>query len=180
MERAFFFGVPVRGTFAAVEVLLGQFLLPRLVARASILRGRRQVLDELGAACSAMPGLAELLPDPELYPSAAILFEHRNWPARCAPPQESLDRARELKRALPSSPLLERTTVLAASRWATPAGVELSDDRVVRLSGETAPGDGVTPFASATPVGVMRIRELRFPHAFLLFEPAGLREVVAA
>ena len=179
VERAYFFGVPVRGTFAAVEVLLGQFLLPRLVAGASVLRGRRKVLDELGAACSAMPGLADLLPDPELYPSAGILYSSGNWPRRCAPPQEMLDRARELKRRMPASPLLERTTVLAASLWPTPAAVELSGG-VIRLSGEAAPGDGVTPFASAAaPVPGLRVCELRFPHAFLLFEPAGLRAVVA-
>ena len=176
VERAFFFGVPVRGTFAAVEVLLGQFILPRLVAGASLFRRRTQVLADLSRACSAMPGLIELLPDPALFPSASILYERRYWPPECAPEQVLLDRALVLKREMPASPLLDRTTVLAASRWPTPVGVELAGG-VLRLTRETAPGDRVTPFASATPRSGMDVHALRFPHAVLLFEPSGLRRV---
>ncbi len=177
IERAHFFGVPVRGTFAAVEVLLGQFMLPRMVAGASPFR-RKQVLAELAAACAAMPGLIEMLPDPELFPSAAILYDRATWPAACAPEQALLDRALALKREMLLSPILQRVTVLAASNWPTPAGVELAaDGRGLRLSGETAPGDGVTPTTSATPLPAMKIHALRFPHAFLLFEPSGLWQV---
>ncbi len=165
IERAFFFGVPVRGTFSAVEVLLGRFMLPRLVAGASFLRGRKEVLAELGTVCSRMPGLIDLLPDPALFPAAAGWFERRNWPEDCAPEQALLDRARVLKREMIESPILERTTVLASSNWATSAG------------DHTVPGDHVTAFVSATPRPGMTVHALRFPHAFLLFEPSGLRYV---
>lgn len=174
VEHAFFFGVPVRGTFSAVEVLLGRFLLPRLVAGASPFR-RKQVLADLGKACAAMPGLVDLLPDPGLFPSAGLLYQHANWPEECAPAQSLLDRARSLKAAMPASPILARTTILAAANWPTPGAVELSAEgcRRICLSRETVPGDGVTPAVSAGPPVI----QMRFPHAFLLFEPEGVRNV---
>jgi pimeloyl-ACP methyl ester carboxylesterase len=179
VERAFFFGVPVSGTFSAVEVVLGSFALPRLVAAASWFRSRKRVLEEITSSCSQMEGLIELLPDPEVFPSAAILYDRRNWPAECAPPQSLLDRARALKAELPRSPILARTTVLAASNWSTPAGVAMGSGGL-RLDGKRAPGDGVTLFASAAPLPGMKVHRMRYPHALLLFEASGLREVAAA
>lgn len=179
VERAYFFGVPVLGTFSAVEVLLGSFALPKLVAGAALFRGRRRVLAEIRDSCAQMPGLIELLPDPESFPSAAILYDRANWPSASAPAQSLLDRARALKRELPLSPILARTTVLAASNWPTAAGVEMAAGGL-RLDGVKAAGDGVTALASATPITGMTIHRLRFPHAFLLFEPSGLRQVAAA
>jgi pimeloyl-ACP methyl ester carboxylesterase len=175
VERAYFFGVPVRGTFAAAEVLLGQFRMLRLIAGASLFR-RKQVLADLRAAGAAMPGLIDLLPDPELFPAARVLYERRNWPPEGAPEQQDLDRALTLKREMLRSPILERTTVLAASNWATAGEVHLAEAKRTRAN--TAPGDGVTPIASALPLAGMPLHPLRFPHAFLLFEPSGLREVV--
>jgi pimeloyl-ACP methyl ester carboxylesterase len=175
VERAYFFGVPVRGAFAAAEVLLGQFRLLRAIAGAAIFR-RKQVLADLRAAGAAMPGLIDLLPDPELFPAARILYEQRNWPAEGAPPQRDLDRALALKREMLRSPILERTTVLAASNWATSGAVDLAGTAGrIRVA---LPGDGVTPIASATPLAGMPVHRLRFPHSFLLFEPSGLREVL--
>lgn len=179
VEHSYFFGVPILGTFSAVEVLLCQFFLPRLVARASIFRGRKQVLTDLGNACAAMPGLADLMPDPARYASASILFDRRNWPPHCAPEQQVLDRALALKREMPASPILDRTTVLASEAYATPAGVKLVDGQV-QLSGETAPGDGVTLFSSAAPLPELPVQRLRLPHGVLLFEPSGLRAVKAS
>jgi pimeloyl-ACP methyl ester carboxylesterase len=164
VERAFFFGVPVRGTFSAADVILGQFTLPRLVARASVFRPRWKVVQDLSRACAAMPGLIELLPDPALFPSAAALYDCSYWPAECAPAQELLDRSLALKSEMAVSPILDRTTVLAASNWPT--------------HGE--PGDGVTALASVLPRAGMPHHPLRFPHAFLLFEPSGLRAVAEA
>ena len=174
VERAWFFGVPVSGTFSTVEVLLGSFLLPRLVAGAALFRRRGEVLAGLAGACAAMPGLIQLLPDPALFPSASILYKRSNWPAQCAPEQALLDRALELKLEMPRSPILTRTTVFASANWPTPGAVELTDGGL-RLSRETVPGDRVTPIASATPLPGMNVHRLRFPHAFLLLEPAGLR-----
>jgi hypothetical protein len=48
------------------------------------------------------------------------------------------------------------------------------------LNGATVPGDRVTPLASAVPIAGLPVHELHFPHAFLLFEPLGLRQVGAA
>ena len=174
VERAWFFGVPVRGTFSVVEVLLGRFLMTRLVAGASLFRRRGEVLGDLAQACAAMPGLIELLPDPALFPSASILYDRSNWPAQCAPEQALLDRALALKLEMPRSPILDRTIVLASANWRTPGAVERADGGL-RLTGETVPGDRVAPFASTTPLPGMSVHPLRFPHAFLLLEPAGLR-----
>lgn len=172
VEHAYLFGVPVRGTFSAVEVLLGRFLLPRLVAAASPLN-RKRVLAGLSRACAAMPGLVDLLPDPVLFPSAALLFERAHWPEGGAPEQQLLDRSLELKSALAASPLLARATILAADLWPTPGAVELVNGEI-RIGRPALPGDGVVPVVSAgSPPGV----RLRLPHAFLMFEPAGLRSV---
>lgn len=173
VEWAYLYGVPVRGTFAAVEVLLGRFLLPRLVAGASLF-GRKRVLADLSRACAAMPGLVDMLPDPAVFPSAGMLYDRVNWPAGCAPSQGLLDRSLELKAALRVSPILARSTILAADNWPTPAAVDRGEDGIRMATGRAArlPGDGVTALISAGDPPSIR---LRFPHAFLLFEPAGLR-----
>ena len=137
------------------------------------------MLADIGNACAAMPGLADLLPDPAVYPSASILFDRRYWPPHCAPVQSVLDRALALKREMPLSPILDRTTVLASEAYATPAGVRLAGGQI-QLSGETAPGDSVTLFSSAAPLPVLPVHRLRLPHAILLFEPSGLRAVKAS
>lgn len=173
VERAYFYGVPVRGTFSAVEVLLGRFLMPRLVAAASPFR-RKEILAGLSKTCASMPGLVDLLPDPALFPSAGLLYQRSNWPEPCAPDQQLLDRALALKAAMPSSPILARSSILAAANWSTPGAVELAPDGPLRIARPGIAGDGVTPAASAGEPPSVR---LRFPHAFLLFEPEGLRAV---
>lgn len=156
VEKAFFFGVPVRGTFAAVDVILGRFALPRLVARASLRRPRKDVLHELSRATSQMPGLIDLFPDPALFPEAAKLYERSAWPPEFAPPRHLLDRSLALKPQLLASPILDRTTVLASPR------------------------DRVTTLSSALPRPGIPFHPLHLSHSFLLFELSGLRLVAAA
>ncbi|MBM3798102.1 MAG: hypothetical protein FJW31_29615 [Acidobacteria bacterium] len=166
-------GVPLRGTFAAVDVMLGSFLLPRLVAGASFGR-RRQTLDELCAACAAMPGLTDLLPDPDCHPSAALLYKTENWPVRCRPPQAQLDASLRMKQALRTAPP-GWATAAASRAWPTPCEVALDARGEVALTSRRAPGDVVTPLDSATAGAQLPLATLRLPHGFLLYEPAGWR-----
>lgn len=176
-DAALLYGVPLRGTFAAVDVMLGSFLLPRLVA--GISRGRRQqTLDELCAACAAMPGLTDLLPDPDCYPSAALLYESANWPLRCRPAQAQLDASLRMKSVLRAS-MPGWAAAAASQAWPTPCEVALDARGEIALTSRRAPGDAVTLLDSATAGAQLPLTALRLPHGFLLYEPAGWRAAMA-
>jgi pimeloyl-ACP methyl ester carboxylesterase len=164
VERAFFLGVPVHGSFAAVQVLRGEFGLQKALSLAAFGKSRRTAIAEMRDACVRMPGVVDLLPDPARFPSAHRLYDTRAWPTEAAPTQELLDRSLALKAAMPQSPILERTTVLASGHWPTEGD-----------AGTTVAGDGVTTLISARAAQAADYVPLHFPHAFLMLEPKAIR-----
>ncbi|MCC6540050.1 MAG: hypothetical protein IT162_21055 [Bryobacterales bacterium] len=174
VDSALLYGAPVRGTFAAVEVLLGRFLLTRLVARAAAPGKRQQTLETLCAATAAMPGMTDLLPDPAFYPSAALLYQSARWPAHCRPPQPQLDASLRTRQAM-RAPLPPWAVVAASPAWPTPCEAALDARGEVMLTPRRAPGDRVTLLDSATAGGQRPHTPLRLPHGFLLYEPAAWR-----
>src|SRR5262249_38683365 len=64
IERAVFFGSPLRGSYAAVEAVLGTYDLIRKLALIS----RGDDLDDLRRMAATLPGLIDMLPDPEVFP----------------------------------------------------------------------------------------------------------------
>jgi pimeloyl-ACP methyl ester carboxylesterase len=141
--RAVFMGVPLGGSYAPVEAVTGGHPLLRKLAWLT----ERNDLDDLRRAAASMPGLMDMLPDPNRFPDAAPLYARDAWPGEVAPGQRSLDRSRNLKPAVLASPLLERTTQLLSVSHGTVAS--LADDGELAGGPRTAPGDGTVPARSA-------------------------------
>jgi hypothetical protein len=100
----------------------------------------------------SLPGLLEMLPDPEIFAEAKTLYEAGAWPEELRPSQVWLDRSRHLKKELRQSPLLERSSLVVSLERPTVAS--LAPDRILAAGRAIHRGDGTVPAASALVPGV--------------------------
>ncbi|MFO0553862.1 MAG: trypsin-like peptidase domain-containing protein [Polyangiaceae bacterium] len=173
IESCVFAGVPMGGSFAAVELLLGSHPI------CEKLRQLDPTYDDLGAAFSSFPSLFELLPDPAVFPEAADVYDVRAYP------RASDDRSRgrlsrwlrhshNLHAEVRQSPILERTEFIYSNSRATPASAQPSSAGFSVDAG--ANGDDLVLERSALPDGRYGV-EVDMPHLLLPLSPEFWRIV---
>jgi pimeloyl-ACP methyl ester carboxylesterase len=171
VERAILIGTPLRGSFSPMEAVTGDFRLSRLLAALTIgIPDHETRQREL--ACT-LPGLIDMLPDPDVFPSAASLYAKSAWPDGLSPPQPWLDASLALKRRLIGSPLLERAVVLASKEIPTPVEARVEPRPETSKYGA---GDGLVPLRAALREGVPAFG-IRFLHAVQMLDPAAIKAV---
>ncbi|MEM1007435.1 MAG: trypsin-like peptidase domain-containing protein [Myxococcota bacterium] len=147
IERAFFAGVPLAGSYTPIDAILGTYPFFRLLARISM---HNNLLD-LRTTAATLPGLLDMLPHPKRFPSnPGSLYEEKLWRNADAPypMQRWLSQSLYLKEELLESPLLAKTIGFACSKFGTIENAERVNG-LLRVGPRNAPGDGVVPLRSA-------------------------------
>ncbi len=178
VERVIFLGGPLRGTFDAVESLIGtHWILPRLVE----LSPSESSLD-FQAALATWPGVFGMLPDPVAFPGCACAssFDATRWPTEVVIPQARLDEALALKAKIRGSAIfqLENPVIqLLATRYPTVASLVEMPDGALAAGPRVHQGDGVVAAFSALVPGVIGYRTT-FPHTLAPVEHAAITAVL--
>jgi pimeloyl-ACP methyl ester carboxylesterase len=172
ISQTIFMGAPLRGSFAPIEALLGTYpILPKIA-----LVDAKNNLGEYVTMARTLPGLLDLLPDPETFPSAASLYERATWPTESAPAQVWLDQSRQMKRVFATSPILETARLIV-----TPGVPTVGDVGVVggqlQPGRRNLPGDGTVPTRSAAGVRALAIYRATSEHGTLPREDAVIKAV---
>jgi len=97
----------------------------------------------------SLPGLIDILPDPEIFPDAQVLYQRAAWPSANAPRQIWLDQSRQVKRLLARSPIL--ATVRAIVTHGRPTLGQLAAGGALQVGRRNRPGDGTVLTRSAAP-----------------------------
>lgn len=142
--QAILLGSPLRGSYAPIEALLGTYPVLASVAMVDL----KDTLADYMAAVRTLPGLLDMLPDPEIFPDAAPFYQRGSWPAECAPAQIWLDHSRLVKRLIANSPLLETVRLIVSPGHPTVGEALLLDGRL-RPGPQHRRGDGTVPTRSA-------------------------------
>ncbi len=173
ITQAIFLGAPLRGSYAPIEALLGTYpLFPKFA-----LVDRQDDLGEFIAMARTLPGLLDMLPDPEIFPDAAPLYERATWPATGAPAQIWLDQSRQVKRLLATSPILETARLIVSPAHPTVGNVTVTGGKL-QPGGRNAPGDGTVPTRSAAGgLTGFKVHRATFSHGELPREPAVIEAV---
>jgi pimeloyl-ACP methyl ester carboxylesterase/S1-C subfamily serine protease len=173
VTQAILLGAPLRGSFAPIEALLGTYPVLSKVALADV----QDDLDDYVAMARTLPGLLDMLPDPDLFPDAAPLYQRITWPQQSAPAQIWLDQSRQLKRLLVSSPLLETARLIVSPGHPTVGDMAVIGGRL-QPGRRHRPGDGTVPTRSAAAhVPGVTVYRASFTHGDLPREPAVIDAV---
>ncbi len=174
VERAVVVGSPLGGAFDPIATVVGPYPLFTNLAWAN------GAVDEpdLRATAATLPGVLDLLPDPELFEGADAVYRTDRYPADARPSSRWLARSGNLKRTIRSSPLLGRTTAIVADRFETWDRVDVVDGRL-ELGAPSGAGDGTVPVKAAAIAGLEQV--LRYdgnrPHHRLLTDARVIRAV---
>lgn len=144
ITQAILLGSPLRGSYAPIEALLGSYpLFPKFA-----LVDRQDDLGDYIAMARTLPGLLDMLPDPEVFPDAAPLYQRTTWPETGAPAQIWLDQSRQVKRLLATSPILETARLIVSPVHPTVGEVTVVGGKL-QPGRRNSPGDGTVPTRSA-------------------------------
>lgn len=172
IAQAIFLGSPLRGSYAPVEALLGTYpLFPKFA-----LVDRLDDSGDYAAMARTLPGLLDMLPDPDLFPDAAPLYQRVTWPESSAPAQVWLDQSRQLKRLLANSPILETASLMVSSGHPTVSEVGVVGGKL-QPGRRNRPGDGTVPTRSAAGVPGDAVYSASFSHGDLPREPGVIAAV---
>jgi pimeloyl-ACP methyl ester carboxylesterase len=143
VHQAVFLGTPFRGTFAPAQLFSGQHDIVRRFG--VVLPG---VAERLVRAAWTFVGMAELLPDPDLF-DCAFLYRAATWPLRSLDAAR-LEHARRFGDALraPTPWLMERTSIIRADDRETTDRATFDGGVLSFFAGELA-GDGTIPSQSS-------------------------------
>lgn len=153
IQRVVLMGVPLGGTFAPFEAVIGSYPFVRRVAWFST----GNDIDDLRRAVATFPGLLDLLPNPQLFDGVDAVYGRREWPDAIAPRQQWLDQSRNMKPAVLDSPLLERASHFVSLGHGTVASLARQDGMLWR-GPRTAVGDGTVPGRAAAVDGLPSFR----------------------
>lgn len=137
-------GAPLRGSYQPIEALMKR---APLLSKAALFDTRDDE-DDFVAMLRSLPGLLDMLPDPDIFPDAAPLYARAMWPAASAPAQVWLDQSRQVKRLLATSPLLETARLIVALNHPTLAEMRIAGGQL-QPGRQNRPGDGTVPAKSA-------------------------------
>lgn len=173
IQRAIFLGSPLGGSYAPLQAFIGTYDLLRKLAMVS---GRAN-LDDLRKMAVTLPGLVDMLPNPVFFPDSAASYTANIWPKDIsAPAQRWLDHSRNLKPALTTSPLLERTTLLVSLGHATVSSAVVNNG-VIHNGPATGAGDGTVPARAAVIDGLPAFK-VDLDHASIPNDPLAIRAVI--
>lgn len=173
MSQAIFLGSPLRGSYVPIEAMLGTYpLFPKFS-----LVDTQDGLGEYIAMARTCPGLIDMLPDPEIFPDAAPLYERATWPESGAPAQMWLDQSRHVKRLLATSPILETARLIVSPGHPTVGDVGVVGGKL-QPGRRNSPGDGTVPTRSgAGSVPGVKVHRATFSHGDLPREAAVIEAV---
>ena len=176
--RAVFLGTPFRGTYAALDAMLGSAdFIQKLESLLDAIGGNgRALADDARRAACHMPGLAELLPDPDEFQNTAGLYDANQYDAGFRPTQALLDEGSNFKAGLLNPTLLGRSTVIMSSTFGTPANDQLAGG--VRTPGTQQWGDGTTTLGSGLPAGIHDAFQARLQHLWLPIDSEVIQCVI--
>jgi pimeloyl-ACP methyl ester carboxylesterase/S1-C subfamily serine protease len=167
VQQVVFLGTPVSGSFAAPMAITGASDTIRKLAFLT----RSDDLMEFRRMAASMPGLLDMLPDPERFPDGGALYAQGGWTG-VRPAQRWLTESLHLKPVFRNASVLERTTLLVNLSHAT---VESW-----RPDGTPGPatgiGDGTVPARSAVVNGVPAYKVDR-EHSDLANDPEAIAAV---
>lgn len=178
VEQTIFLGGPLRGTFDAVESVIGtHWILPRLVA----LSPGESSLD-FQTSLASWPGVFDMLPDPVAFPGCgcASAFEAAEWPTEVPIRQPMLDEALRVKAKIRESAIftLGRPVIqLLATSYPTVGSLVQAPDGRFAAGPRTSRGDGVVAAHSALVPGVVGYRTT-YPHTLAPVEHAAIEAVL--
>jgi pimeloyl-ACP methyl ester carboxylesterase len=144
IDKAVFVGSPLGGSYAPIEAVLGVYPFFTTLAKLS----RYDDLSELQELATTLPGLLEMMPNPELFADPVDYYVQSAWPDNVKLQQNWLDQSKDLKEKILSSPLLERTTGIVSREFGTISNVRSENARIVP-GPRTGPGDGTVPIRAA-------------------------------
>lgn len=172
VTQSIFLGSPLRGSYAPIEALMGTYpLFPKFA-----LVDRLDDLESFVRMARTLPGLLDMLPDPDIFPDAAPLYQRATWPEASAPAQMWLDQSRQVKRLLANSPVMETARLIVSPRHPTVGEVRVVDGKL-QPGARNSPGDGTVPTRSAAGLpGVVAYRAT-YSHGDLPREPAVIEAV---
>jgi pimeloyl-ACP methyl ester carboxylesterase len=175
ISQSIFLGTPFRGSYIPIEALLGSYPLLSKFA----LIDRSNTLDTYMDMARTLPGLLEMLPDPNVFPDSAGLYERHNWRHKqIIPSQMWLDLSRRLKQLLATSPILENAHLIVSPNHPTIGEASFANDDVT-LGKRNRRGDGTVPLQSAAAVGAStsNIYSATYGHGDLPREPEVIKAV---
>jgi pimeloyl-ACP methyl ester carboxylesterase/V8-like Glu-specific endopeptidase len=175
VDHAVLCGGPLGGTFAAMQMLSGEWPFMRKIAMIS----QASKLDEMRQMVASSPGVIELLPNPTLFSqdgaNVELLYCKESYAAFARPGADWLQASRHLKVALRDTPLLGRATCLVCVDRPTATTFTLQNGEVRHSPGITR-GDGTVAAVSALVHGVPAFN-IGSQHADLLTDPGVIDAV---
>lgn len=144
IERAAFAGSPLGGSYAPIEAVLGVYPLLRTLAKVAVVDD----LDDFRSLAAGLPGLLDMLPNPELFDDPLDCYTTSVWPSPNVPGDPWLQQAQAVKAALLESPLLARTTGIVSRQHGTVVSV-VDRGGLMAAGPRTGPGDGTVPVRAA-------------------------------
>ncbi|MEP7126343.1 MAG: hypothetical protein ABJE95_35755 [Byssovorax sp.] len=178
VEQIIFLGGPLRGTFDAVESVIGtHWILPRLVQ----LSPSESSLD-FQTSLATWPGVFCMLPDPVAFPDGdcSSAFDQTRWPPEVPVRQTMLDEALILKEKIRESAIfkLEKPVIqLLSTRYPTVGALTQTPEGRFAAGPRTSQGDGVVAARSALVPGVVGYRT-SYPHTLAPVEHAAIQAVL--
>ena len=169
VTQAIFMGSPLRGSFVPVEAFLGTY---PLYAKFDLVDLRADLQDYVSMS-TTLPGLIDMLPDPEVFSDAAPLYERPTWLSEIAPSQAWLEQSRRVKRLIATSPLLDGANLIVSPDHPTINNIRIVDGRLSPGKADKR-GDGTVPLRSAAGFGIPNVKVYRagYGHGELPREPA--------
>jgi pimeloyl-ACP methyl ester carboxylesterase len=172
VTQSIFLGSPLRGSYVPIEALLGTYpLFPKFA-----LADRLDDIDSFISMARTLPGLLDMLPDPELFPDAAPLYQRATWPEASAPAQMWLDQSRQVKRLLATSPVLETARLIVSPEHPTVGEVTVVGGKL-QPGARNRPGDGTVPTRSAAGLAGVAVYRATYSHGDLPREPSVIEAV---
>jgi pimeloyl-ACP methyl ester carboxylesterase len=172
IQRAIFMGSPLGGSYAPLQAVTGTYDLLRKLCFVST----RNSLDDLRKMARTLPGLMDMLPNPRLFPDAKEAYSSTRWPDGIVPLQRWLDQSQNLKPAILSSPLLDRTTLLVSLSHGTVSSAHV-EKGFLAASQATGAGDGTVPGRAAVIDGVPAFK-VNFDHSHIPKDPLAIQAVI--
>ncbi|MEM9018667.1 MAG: alpha/beta hydrolase, partial [Verrucomicrobiota bacterium] len=171
VEKAIFCGSPLGGSFAISEILNGTNGAIRKLSAVSLWSS----LEEMQAMGASFPGAIQMLPHPEIFPTAKDLYTRSVHPVFAQPTADWLMASENVKPLLRNSPILGKTTMLVSLSHPTVGRVVYSNGQQ-SSDPEPVRGDGTVPGESAIVDGVTAY-EVREKHGNLVIDPASIEAI---
>ena len=144
VQRAVFVGVPLSGTFQALELLTGSSGLLGLISAASL----RDSHAEITQMAASWYGPVDMLPDPTVFEGPNCLATE-SWAELVRPTNSALAHGTAVLDDIADSPLLSRTHAIVGNNRNTVVRARLNPLRPDMRHNMLGPGDNTIPLQSA-------------------------------